>query len=69
MKVVVYGMPGCQNCKKIKEEFLKRKIDFNYTEDYQEMLKMARKHRIKTAPVIDYHGEFFGFEEIMKKLA
>jgi len=68
MSIIVYGMSGCENCKKIKKEFMKRKINFNYSEDYQKMLKLARKYRIKTAPVIDYKGEFLSFEEMMEKL-
>lgn len=68
MKIKIYSIPNCSNCRMVKSLLKENSIEFEQEENLEETIKLSEKYNIISAPVIEIDGKFFNSIEAVKFL-
>ena len=68
VKLKVYGKQDCGNCISLKSLLDNNKINYEYSDDQKELMKIGSATRIMSAPIIEYNGKYYTMQEIIKIL-
>lgn len=66
--IKVYGKERCGQCEALKTILNSKNMEFEYIEDKKQLMIIASKARIMSAPVIEYNGEIFSMDKFLKKI-
>lgn len=64
--VKVYGKENCSRCERLKYYLNERKIPYEYILDKKELMIIASKARIMSAPVVVKDEKAYSFEDFVK---
>ena len=67
-KLKVYGKQNCGNCISLKNILDNNKIEYEYSDDQKELMKIGSATRIMSAPIVEYNGKYYTMQEIIKIL-
>lgn len=62
MKNIVLFSSGCPKCKVLKQKLDDRKIEYEVSEDFDELIEQ----NLQTVPVLKVNGEYYQFSEAIK---
>lgn len=62
MKNIVLFSSGCPKCKVLKQKLDNRKIEYEVSEDFDELIEQ----NLQTVPVLKINGEYYQFGEAIK---
>lgn len=62
----IYGKDDCSRCERLKYYLNERKIPYEYILDKKELMILASKARITSAPVIVLDGKIYSFESYIE---
>lgn len=62
MKNIVLFSSGCPKCKVLKQKLDDRKIEYEVSEDFDELIEQ----NLQTVPVLKVNGEYYQFGEAIK---
>ena len=62
MKNIVLFSSGCPKCKVLKQKLDDRKIEYEVSEDFDELIEQ----NLQTIPVLRVNGEYYQFGEAIK---
>lgn len=62
MKIVLYST-DCPRCKVLEKKLGQKKIDFTINKELDEILEVATKANISSAPLLEVDGQVLGFEQ------
>lgn len=62
MKNIVLFSSGCPKCKVLKQKLDDRKIEYEVSEDFDELIEQ----NLQTVPVLKINGEYYQFGEAIK---
>lgn len=62
MKNIILFSSGCPKCKVLKQKLDERKIEYEVSEDFDELIE----HNLQTVPVLKVNGEYYQFGEAIK---
>lgn len=62
MKNIVLFSSGCPKCKVLKQKLDDRKIEYEVSEDFDELIEQ----NLQTVPVLKVDGEYYQFGEAIK---
>ena len=62
MKDIVLFSSGCPKCKVLKQKLDDRKIEYEVSEDFNELIEQ----NLQTVPVLKVNGEYYQFGEAIK---
>ena len=68
VKLKVYGKQNCGNCISLKNILDNNKIEYEYSDDQKELMKIGSTTRIMSAPIVEYNGKYYTMQEIIKIL-
>ena len=68
VKLKVYGKQNCGNCILLKNILDNNKIEYEYSDDQKELMKIGSATRIMSAPIVEYDGKYYTMQEIIKIL-
>lgn len=68
VKLKVYGKQNCGNCISLKNILDNNKIEYEYSDDQKELMKIGSATRIMSAPIVEYDGKYYTMQEIIKIL-
>lgn len=68
VKLKVYGKQNCGNCVSLKNILDNNKIEYEYSDDQKELMKIGSATRIMSAPIVEYDGKYYTMQEIIKIL-
>ena len=68
VKLKVYGKQNCGNCISLKNILDNNKIEYEYSDDQKELMKIGSATRIMSAPIVEYNGKYYTMQEIVKIL-
>lgn len=68
VKLKVYGKQNCGNCISLKNILDNNKIEYEYSDDQKELMKIGSATRIMSAPIVEYNGKYYTMQEIIKIL-
>ena len=68
VKLKVYGKQNCGNCISLKDILDNNKIEYEYSDDQKELMKIGSATRIMSAPIVEYDGKYYTMQEIIKIL-
>lgn len=68
VKLKVYGKQNCGNCISLKNILDKNKIEYEYSDDQKELMKIGSATRIMSAPIVEYDGKYYTMKEIIEIL-
>lgn len=68
VKLKIYGKQNCGNCISLKNILDNNKIEYEYSDDQKELMKIGSATRIMSAPIIEYDGKYYTMQEIIKIL-
>lgn len=68
VKLKVYGKQNCGNCVSLKNILDNNKIEYEYSDDQKELMKIGSATRIMSAPIVEYNGKYYTMQEIIKIL-
>ena len=68
VKLKVYGKQNCGNCISLKNILDTNKIEYEYSDDQKELMKIGSATRIMSAPIVEYNGKYYTMQEIIKIL-
>ena len=66
MEIKVYGKENCLRCERIKYYLNERHLPYEYIQDKKELMIIASKSRIMSAPVIVMEEKAYSFEDFVK---
>jgi len=56
-------------CKNLKSILEGKKMEFEYVEDKKQLMMIASKARIMSAPVIEYQEKVYSMDDFLKVIA
>ena len=62
MKNIILFSSGCPKCKVLKQKLDDRKIKYEVSEDFDELIEQ----NLQTVPVLKVNGEYYQFGEAIK---
>lgn len=62
MKNIILFSSGCPKCKVLKQKLDDRKIEYEVSEDFDELIEQ----NLQTVPVLKVNGEYYQFGEAIK---
>ena len=62
LKNIVLFSSGCPKCKVLKQKLDDRKIEYEVSEDFDELIEQ----NLQTVPVLKVNGEYYQFGEAIK---
>lgn len=65
----VYGKEDCAKCKTLKSILEGKQIPFEYIEDRKQLMMVASKARIMSAPVIEYQEKAYSMDDFLKVIS
>ena len=68
VKLKIYGKQNCGNCISLKNILDNNKIEYKYSDDQKELMKIGSATRIMSAPIVEYDGKYYTMQEIIKIL-
>lgn len=68
VKLKIYGKQNCGNCISLKNILDNNKIEYEYSDDQKELMKIGSATRIMSAPIVEYNGKYYTMQEIIKIL-
>lgn len=68
VKLKIYGKQNCGNCTSLKNILDNNKIEYEYSDDQKELMKIGSATRIMSAPIVEYNGKYYTMQEIIKIL-
>ena len=68
IKLKIYGKQNCGNCISLKNILDNNKIEYEYSDDQKELMKIGSATRIMSAPIVEYDGKYYTMQEIIKIL-
>jgi glutaredoxin len=68
VKLKVYGKQNCGNCISLKNILDNNKIEYEYSDNQKELMKIGSATRIMSAPIVEYDGKYYTMQEIIKIL-
>lgn len=68
VKLKIYGKQNCGNCISLKNILDTNKIEYEYSDDQKELMKIGSATRIMSAPIVEYDGKYYTMQEIIKIL-
>lgn len=68
VKLKIYGKQNCGNCISLKNILDNNKIEYEYSDDQKELMKIGSATRIMSAPIVEYDGKYYTMQEIIKIL-
>ena len=57
---------GCPKCKILVKKLLQKEIPFELVDDEETVMKIASTNCIQSVPFVEYKGNIYLFEEIVK---
>lgn len=64
--IKIFGKENCSKCESLKKILEDKKIKFQYSKDLKELMIIASKARIMSAPVVEYNGKFLTMENFLE---
>lgn len=64
--IKIFGKENCSKCESLKKILEDKKIEFQYSKDLKELMIIASKARIMSAPVVEYNGKFLTMENFLE---
>lgn len=64
--IKIFGKENCSKCESLKKILEDKKIEFQYSKDLKELMIVASKARIMSAPVVEYNGKFLTMENFLE---
>ncbi|WP_297487270.1 glutaredoxin domain-containing protein [uncultured Cetobacterium sp.] len=64
--IKIFGKENCSKCESLKKILEDKKIEFQYSKNLKELMIVASKARIMSAPVVEYNGKFLTMENFLE---
>ena len=64
MKNIILFSSGCPKCKVLKQKLDDRKIEYEVSENFDELIEQ----NLQTVPVLKVNGEYYQFGEAIKEV-
>ena len=65
MKITLYSN-DCPRCRVLEKKLEQKKIDFEVNKSLEDILEIASKVNMSSAPLLEVDGEVMGFEQANK---
>lgn len=65
MKMILYST-DCPRCKVLEKKLEQKKIDFEVNKNLEDILEIASKINMSSAPLLEVDDEVLGFEQANK---
>jgi len=65
MKITLYSN-DCPRCRVLEKKLEQKKIDFEVNKNLEDILEIAAKVNMSSAPLLEVDGEVLGFEQANK---
>lgn len=65
MEIVLYST-DCPRCKVLEKKLGQKKIDFKINKNLNEILEVAAKVNMSSAPLLEVDGQVMGFDQANK---
>lgn len=65
----VYGKEDCAKCKNLKMILEGKELEFEYVEDKKQLMMIASKARIMSAPVVEYQEKMYSMDDFLRVIA
>lgn len=65
MKITLYSN-DCPRCRVLEKKLEQKKIDFEVNKNLEDILEIASKVNMSSAPLLEVDGEVLGFEQANK---
>ena len=64
--IEIYGMEGCVRCEIIKKKLNEKCIEYFYTTQREEVLKVANKFKTRELPICIVEGEHYSYVKMVQ---
>lgn len=64
--IKIYAKENCGKCTSLKNILINKNIEFEYIEDLKELMIVASKARIMSAPVVEYNNNIYTMEAFLE---
>lgn len=65
----VYAKENCVKCKTLKGILEGKQLAFEYVEDKKQLMMVASKARIMSAPVVEYGEKAYSMDDFLKVIS
>lgn len=65
----VYAKEDCSKCKTLKGILEGKRMGFEYIEDRKQLMMIASKARIMSAPVVEYQERAYSMDDFLKVIS
>lgn len=67
--IKVFGKEDCSKCETLKRVLDEKGIQYEYSQDIKELMIVASKARIMSAPVVEHKDKFYSMEKFLEVIA
>lgn len=64
----VFGKENCSKCETLKKILDDKGLEYEYTKDLKQLMIVASKARIMSAPVVERGGKYYSMESFLEVL-